>query len=526
MYTTGLPRLSIGFFSAASEMVAIPTALQIACLVATVLAGRLVPSVPMLFAVGALAIFVLGGLTGVMVALAPFDFQAHDSYFVVAHLHYVLVGGMLFPVIAAFYYYFPLIRFRTLSERLGKWVFWILFVGFNLAFLPMHLSGLAGMPRRVHTYSGASGLGPLNLVSTIGAFVFAAGFLLFLADVLRPRRRQALAASNPWSAGSLEWISPNPKPSYTPRSIPSVCTRYPLWQQPDLRKEVAEGRHYLPDTEQGYRETLITGTLDAEPQQCLRVPGPSFLPLIAAALTGSAFICSTFYWWAAAAISALAATVALLRWLWIRPGDGCSDAPVHVGRGRFLPVYASGPHSVGWWAMFLLMLADAAAGLSLVFSYLFYWTVHGDFPDRPPLAPAADAWAVATVCMLGAWAGVLAACRLTARSRHIGTGMALGVALLLSIAATSGLLSGPHAAAIDPRSSAYAAMVWLICIWCAAHAALGALMQSYCLARLLAGKIDALHDAELLNLRLYQHFALLTVLLGLALLWLFPGEGH
>src|SRR5690606_2909107 len=171
MYTTGLPGVSLGFFAAASEVIAIPTGIQIFAFIATVLAGRLIFSVPMLYAAGALAIFVFGGLTGVMVAIAPFDWQAHDSHFVVAHLHYTLIGGMLFPVIGAVYYYFPVIKGKQLSPRIGRIAFWLIFAGFNVTFLPMHLTGLLGMPRRVFTYQTADGFDALNLVSTIGAFV-------------------------------------------------------------------------------------------------------------------------------------------------------------------------------------------------------------------------------------------------------------------------------------------------------------------------------------------------------------------
>ena len=197
MFATGLPQISLAFFSAASEAVAIPTGVQIFAFLATMLAGRVVFSTPMLFGIGGVAVFVIGGLTGVMVALAPFDWQAHDSYFVVAHLHYVLIGGMLFPLVAGLYYYFPLIGGRKLSDRLGRIAFWLMFAGINLAFFPMHVSGLAGMPRRVFTYPEASGWGALNLASTLGAFVLAAGILVVVADVLRPKRRQPRRGPQP-----------------------------------------------------------------------------------------------------------------------------------------------------------------------------------------------------------------------------------------------------------------------------------------------------------------------------------------
>jgi cytochrome c oxidase subunit I+III len=157
MFTTGLPGISLALFSAASQAVAIPTGVQLFCFLATILVGRMTPSLPMLFVFGGIASFVVGGLTGVMVAVAPFDFQAHDTFFVVGHLHYVLIGGTVFPVVAGFYYFFPLVDGKKLSEKLGRIAFWLMFIGFNVAFLPMHLIGLRGLPRRVFTYPADSG---------------------------------------------------------------------------------------------------------------------------------------------------------------------------------------------------------------------------------------------------------------------------------------------------------------------------------------------------------------------------------
>ncbi|MGE3772030.1 MAG: cytochrome c oxidase subunit I, partial [Gammaproteobacteria bacterium] len=307
MFTTGLPQLSLAFFSGASLAVAIPSAVQIFCFIATVLVGRFVASVPMLFVAGALAIFVLGGLTGVMVAMVPFNFQAHDTYFVVAHLHYVLFGGMVLPVLAGIYYYLPLVAGRRLGERSGRWAFWLIFGGFNLAFLPMHLSGLLGMPRRVYTYRADIGLDELNLISTVGAVVLALGFAVFLVDLCLSLWRGQPSPRDPWRAGTLEWLPRLPLHPWGLRSVPYVDTRYPLWDRPSLREEVDAGRWYLPDAEEGRRETLLTSAIDAEPLHCLRVPGPSFLPLAAAAFTAGAFIFATFHAWITSGVCALAA---------------------------------------------------------------------------------------------------------------------------------------------------------------------------------------------------------------------------
>ena len=290
-----LPSVSLGFFSAASVAVAIPTGIQIFCFIATLLAGRVTRSVPLLFVFGGLATFVLGGITGVMVALAPFDFQAHDSHFVVAHLHSVLIGGTVFPILGGIHYYYPLVRAKKLSERIGRGSFWMMFVGFNVTFLPMHLTGLRGMPRRVFTYADGLGLGGLNLVSSVGAGLLGLGFALFVWDVVRPRRNQPYSERNPWDAAGLEWTAEMPDQPWGVRTIPEIDSRYPLWDQPDFIGKVDRGEFFLPDAQERRRETIVTSVIDARPLQVLRVPGPTYKTLVAAALTGGAFIAATFH---------------------------------------------------------------------------------------------------------------------------------------------------------------------------------------------------------------------------------------
>ncbi len=339
------------------------------------------------FVFGTLAIFVPGGLTGVMVALVPFNFQAHDTFFVVAHLHYVLIGGALFPILAGCYYFFPLINGKQLSDRLGKIAFWLTFIGFNVTFLPMHLTGLRGMPRRVFTYPTGLGFDGLNLISSIGAFILAAGIAVVLWDIVRPKGKQPYVARNPWGAGTLEWLAEIPDKPWGVRSIPEIDSRYPLWEQPHIIRDVDEGRFYLPDAEEGWRETIITSVIDAQPHQVLRLPGPTFITLFAALFTGGFFIFGTYHWWSLAGISAVLALGAILYWLWTGSAFIPEKAEKDVGLGLRLPLYGSGPASVGWWAMFITMLADVTAFVCLVFGYFFYWTIHPDFPPDPTARP-------------------------------------------------------------------------------------------------------------------------------------------
>lgn len=518
MFTIGLPALSLGFFSAASEAVAIPTGVQIFVFVATLLAGRVIFSIPMLFATGALAIFVFGGLTGVMVALAPFDWQAHDSYFVVAHLHYTLIGGMFFPLIAGVYYFHPFITGRMLSERLGRWSFWLMFAGFNIAFLPMHITGLRGMPRRVFTYPDGLGWDWLNLVSTLGAFTMAAGIAVLVVDVLRPGKKRA--PQNPWNAGTLEWVAGDPSEPWGIRSVPPVSSRYPLWDQPGLMEDIAAGRFYLPGAPEGKRETLVTDVLDATAEQVLRVPGDSFKPLIAAVLIGGSFIATTFHWWIAALVSGALGIAAIMVWLWTGTARIPEKPTTDAGMGLELPLYASGSASVGWWAMFITMVGDGTAFLSLVFAYFYYWTIHAAFPPEAMATPDAGLALGAGAATLLAWLLMLFARRENWRNRPGMVRASLAGSLLLALAGAALLVLAPWR--LDPTAHVYPATVWVLALWTALHLVVGVLMQGYCLAGSFAGKLTGAHDIDLRNVVLYWHFAALTMATTLAVIVLAP----
>jgi cytochrome c oxidase subunit I+III len=520
MFATGLPQISLAFFSAVSGAVAIPTGVQIFVFIATMLAGRVVFSIPMLFAMGGIAIFVMGGLTGVMVALVPFDWQAHDSYFIVAHLHYVLIGGMLFPVFAGLYYYYPLIDGKHMSDRVGRLAFWLMFTGFNITFLPMHLTGLRGMPRRVYTYPAEIGWDWLNLISTMGSIVLGIGMFAVVVDVTLHRRNKPRGEQNPWRAGTLEWVN-EPEENWGVRSIPRVESRYPLWDQPGLGREVRAGEWYLPDASEGRRETLVTSVLDAEPEQVLRVGGTSYLSMLSAVALGAVFVALTFKWWTLSVLSGVAFLALILLWLWTGTGEIPEKDEKEIGRGISLPLYASGVKSTGWWAMFITMTGDGTAFASLVFGYFFFWTIHEDFTGGTA-GPGAFWPLTALALFIAAWAVTVGACEMNRAGMVAGVRVLLVLGALLSAAGCAAGLAGPWTTSMDPTAHVYPAIVWVLVIWAAVHGAVGIIMQLYCLARSLADRLTPRHDMELRNVALYWHFMLVTALVTFLVVGLFP----
>jgi cytochrome c oxidase subunit I+III len=274
MFAVGLPDVSMIFFAAASFMITIPSAIQVFGWLATALTGRPVLQTPMLYALGFIVVFVVGGLTGVMFAAVSFDQQVTDSYFVVAHFHYVLFGGAVFPILGGLHFWLPKMSGRMYDERLGKLNFWLVFVGFNLTFFPMHIAGLLGMPRRVYTWPSGLGWDVYNLLASIGAAVLAVGLLLVVVTLVTALRWGAPAPGDPWQGDTLEWSVSSPPPPYNFETLPLVRSREPNWHPEPLDPELV--------LDEGH-QTLATTVLEGEADDILDMPTETLVPLALAA---------------------------------------------------------------------------------------------------------------------------------------------------------------------------------------------------------------------------------------------------
>ncbi|WP_228242308.1 cytochrome c oxidase subunit I [Porphyrobacter sp. GA68] len=491
MFTTGIPHMALGFFSAASVLVAIPTAVQIFAWIGTMWAGRPKFTLPMYYIVGFFVVFVLGGLTGVMLAIVPFDQQVHDTAFVTAHLHYVLVGGFVFPMLAAAYYWMPHVTGRTRVMRVGIAAFWLIFIGFNLTFLQMHLTGLLGMPRRVYTYPVEAGWTLLNLTSSVGAFMQAFGFGLFALDIALQRRLGKPTRRDPWEAETLEWAMPTPPPQYNFASLPTVSSREPLSDNRRIGVDLAAGKGLLGRAIGGRRETLAVDIVTGAPEHVAILPGSSLTPLFTALVFGGFFMSMLLgiYWLAPVFI--VGAAVMIWRWV-ATTGTTHDPGPVDAGNGYYLPTGFAIRGSVGYWGSVLAVAASGTLFASLVFGYFFLWVVA---PNWPPPGAFGAYLLEPIIVTAGALLAVVAArlgLRNFDRSRSGAIAAAAGSAL-----AIAGLLAGAIRHLPEPTFHAFAATGWALTGFAVFSCAVGALAQLFVHRRIASGHVIAQRPHEL-----------------------------
>ena len=289
MFTVGMSDIAMSIFSAGSMTISVFTTIQVFAWLATIWKGRPVATTSMYYAISTVFLLVIGGLSGVFTGVIPADWQVHNTYYVVAHIHYVLIGANLFPVFAALYYWFPKMSGHMLNEKLGKWSFWIMFISFNVGFFPMHIVGLLGMPRRIYTYAAGLGFADWNMVITIGSFVLGIGILLTFINVMVSLRSGAPAEPNPWNADGLEWLTDSPPKPYAFEHIPVVSSRHPLWDDTDKLSD--------PDNDRvldNGRLTLTSTWLDAEPTGIATIPEESIVPLVISLFMFGFFVALAF----------------------------------------------------------------------------------------------------------------------------------------------------------------------------------------------------------------------------------------
>ena len=516
MFAVGIPHLGLAFFSAASTAVAVPTAVQIFAWIGTLAMGRPQLKLPMLYLLGFFSVFVMGGLTGVMLAVVPFNWQVHDTHFVVAHLHYVLVGGFVFPMLAAAYYWLPHFTGRAARHSIAVPAFWMIFLGFHVTFLVMHLTGLLGMRRRITTYAADTGWEWPNLISSVGGFVMAIGFALFTIDVLMQWRFGKRSTRNPWGAGTLEWATAMPAPSYNFAAIPDVTTRTPFADQDNLGNRLAGGAGYLGFARNGWMETLGVNAMTGRVEQIIRLPNSTYLPLITALVTGVFFLAVLlgFYWLAPLALVALAGT--FMAWT-PASGERTDRGALPIGNGESVVLHSEAASPPSLWAMALAIAADATAFASLAFGILFLWVVAPNWP--PPAFIEWSAWRAALTAAglaLAFIAGQTASSRVAiAPEREAALGVALLGHLVTIIGCAMIIVTVP-----DVTRHAYGAATTAIIVYVGLHAAIGALLAGFGIWRSRAGYVSQARSVDLRIGALWHNY---TALIGLAMLLIVYG---
>jgi cytochrome c oxidase subunit I+III len=465
MYATGLPELGLSFFAAASLMIGIASGIQVFAWIGTLWGTQPKLTTPLLYVLGFIFIFTLGGFTGVMIAVVPFNWQVHDTFFIVAHFHYVLIGGVVFPVFAGLHYWLPKITGRRLNERLGRWSFWLSFLGFNATFFPMHIMGFLGLPRRVYTYPHELQVGGYNIVATVGAFVMGVGTLVVIWNFLRSRRQGEAAGDNPWRAPTLEWSVSSPPPVYTYLRPPVVQDRAPLWDERPVEDEPSlRATEAMTASPADWRGTLATDPVAARPEGIQVLAGPSILPLMAAIGVLIALLGPLTKSYLLMPLGLAMLAVAVVKW--IQPDEAeqarrrVSDLPRQSG----LPVLLTGHHSTAWWGALSLIAIAATALVALFYAYFYLWLFSDVWPQGglplgawlPALGLSALWWGAAGANHFG-W-------RAYGQGRGRGLRIGLGVALVLAVSFVVGASVHLFRLPFGATENAYASSVWILWI--------------------------------------------------------------
>nr|WP_244465657.1 cytochrome c oxidase subunit I [Devosia chinhatensis] len=513
MFTVGIPHLALAFFSAASALVAIPTAVQIFAWLGTLASGKPKWDVPMLYVFGFFFVFVIGGLTGVMLAMVPFNTQAHDSYFVVAHLHYVLVGGFVFPMLAGIYHWLPHISGRQSLYKLSIPAFWLIFIGFNLTFFLMHLTGLMGMPRRISTYPSNWGWDWLNLLSSVGGFILTMGFTLVLADMILQFRFGRRFRRDPWKAQTLEWATPTPPPSYNFAAIPRIAERADWLEPARIGPVLAGGDGYLGFARNDDQETMGVDMATGAPEHVIILPRRTYLPLYTAMATASFFLAMLFgqYW-----LAPFGAVLTLVMFLlWPRDlGQKRDMGPVDIGRGEQAVLDVECATNVSILANRAALVMNATLFSSLLFGGLFLLVVASNWEGLRPLelqplpamlalAGAASGWALTHIAR-------------TRNARGDSGQTMLALATLAQVIASASLV-WLMASVPGPAEHARQAVIFVTLAYAALHCGLAALLAGHGVWRIVQGYVSARRQTEMVLAWMWNGYGLAVTLMALGL---------
>ncbi len=519
MFSTGLDLLPITFFAAASFTIAIPSGISIFAWLATILGGRVSFTVPMMYALGFIVTFVIGGITGVMVAMVPFDWQVHDSFFVVAHFHYVLVGGVVFPIFGALYHWWPKITGFMPSPVLGHTSFWLVLAGFNITFFPQHIVGMLGMPRRVYTYAEGLGWEIHNLISSSGYVVLALGVIVLVWDLLTTPRRGVPAGDDPWRADSLEWATSSPPPPYNFERLPIVHGRSPMWE--DRTPERGGDLDRIEEPLDQGREVVTTSILDGAPDAILRMPGPTYLPLLAAlALTGS--VTATLleaYFVGAVFLAAVGLVVAA--WLWRSPEDAPERIEVIRERSHLPFVILAGPHALGRWGMSLFLVTEGVLFGSSLSSYFLVRGNSDEWPQGGIEPPDLLLPAVLTVLLVACSASIQWSRAQTEADRERPVALRLGLLVTMALGVAFLVLQGLEFRDVGygPTDNAYASLFFTITGAHWAHVAVGVLILGWVLVRTWFVSHEPRRRSDMPNIAWFWHFLTLIWLAVFAVLY-------
>ncbi|BAN48686.1 cytochrome c oxidase subunit I [Metapseudomonas resinovorans] len=517
MFTVGIPHLALAFFSAGSAIVAVPTAIQFFAWLATLSHGKPRWDVPMLYVFGFFFVFTMGGLTGVMLAMVPFDWQAHDTYFVVAHMHYVVAGALAFPMLAGLYYWLPLLTGRAAVHRLAVPAFWLIFIGFNMTFFMMHLTGLMGMPRRIYTYGGHEGWNWLNLLSSVGGFVMTIGFALLVIDLIVQLRFGRRVRRNPWGATTLEWAMPLPPPAYAFASIPHMGKEdAPV---DGLADSLARGEGYLGSTRNGWQEALGVHIVSGAPEQLIVLPQPTYLPLFTALATATAVLGFLFKTYLLSMVAALV-VAGLFVIAAQRAGHSRDYGPLPVGRGVSVPPHTEVESAPPYLALICTLIADGTLFTSLLFGTFYLWIAAPNW--EAATTPGPDL--ALTLGVIGALVMATLAARGSLRATVAGgkpwgwIGLAM-VALVVAISAAVALIAGILP---DPREHALGSTAAALLGYVVFHAGVGLLFLLSNALRIGAGFVSPQRVVDLRLSRLWLDYTAFTGAIALGLVLALP----